>query len=354
MATHPADFDARIAEALREKGVSVSLIGPATGPLQRHPQLSSAIDQAVADTDVVHIHTVWEEPQHLAARSAKKQNVPYLISPHGMLDPWSLSQSKWKKKLYLAWRLRKNLNDATALSFTTPIEQQLVRQLGLRPPGVIEVLGLDLNEYETLPPARAFHEKFPEVGDRRIVLFLSRLHLKKGLDLLLPAFAQAKLADTVLVLAGPDDDGYQADVQAMVQELGLDEQVIFTGMLFDRDKHAALAAADLFVLPSYQENFGLVVIEAMAAGLPVVISDQVNLHPMVTEAGAGEVIQTQTDQVADAITRWMQDDAQREAVGEKARAEAFARFAWPAIGERWVSHYDAVRKGQLNPRSQQG
>ena len=113
-------------QGLEQAGVKLTQVGPVTGALRRHPDLAKQLDRLVSEADVVHIHSVWEEPQHLAARAAKNQGKPYLITPHGMLDPWSLAQKKWKKRLYMAWRLRRDLNQASALHFTTEAERAAI------------------------------------------------------------------------------------------------------------------------------------------------------------------------------------------------------------------------------------
>jgi glycosyltransferase involved in cell wall biosynthesis len=339
-ATHRENFEPSVADRLREVGVKVSLVGPARTSLAIHPQIKPVLQQLCTNMDVVHIHGLWEEIQHRAAVVARHAGVPYIISPHGMLDPWSLSQSKLKKKIYMALRMRSNLNHATALSFTTETERILTEPLKLQPPAIVETLGLDLNEFDTLPEAGTFRQNYPAIGDRTMLLFLSRVHHKKGLDLLIPAFVKVKDKDAMLVIAGPDSaDGYQAKVQAMAVEHGVSDRVIFTGMLFGKHRIEAMADADLFILPSYQENFGIVVIEALAAATPVIISDQVNMHHDVTEGDVGEVVPTKVDDLSEAINRWLDDDAKRIDVAQRARPFVWGRYDWKQIGQRWAEHY---------------
>jgi glycosyltransferase involved in cell wall biosynthesis len=331
-----------LADTLRAGGVNVTLVGPAAGPLRRHPELAARVDAAVAGADVVHVHALWEEVQHRAAVTAYRAATPYIVTPHGMLDPWSLSQSRWKKKLYLAWRLRRNLGRAAALHFTTRTEADLVAPLRLGPPALIETLGLDLSEFETLPPPGAFRSRYPATGQRRIVLFLGRLHHKKGLELLIPAFDEAALGDTLLVIAGPDSDGYRAKLEAQIAARRLTERVLFTGMLHGADRVAAFADADLFVLPSYQENFGIAVVEALAAGTPVLISDQVNIWQDIAAASVGGVVKTDANQLASELRRWMTEDAVRQAAAERARPFVWQRYDWRQIARRWVNHYHSL------------
>jgi glycosyltransferase involved in cell wall biosynthesis len=339
LATWRAGESVELAERLRAAGVKVALVGPATGPLRRHASLSAAVDAAVAGADVVHVHALWEEVQHQAARAARRRGTPYLVTPHGMLDPWSLSQSRWKKKLYLAWRLRRNLVRATALHFATQTEADVVAPLGLRPAALIEALGLDLSEFETLPPAGTFRSRYPAIGPRRIVLFLGRLHQGKGLELLIPAFDEVASGDAMLVIAGPDSAGYRAHLEAQIAARRLTDRALFTGMLHGAERVAAFADADLFVLPSYHENFGIAVVEALAAGTPVLITDKVNIWQDIAAASVGGVVKTDVKALASELRRWMTDGDLRKAAAERARPFVWQRYDWRQIATRWVDHY---------------
>ena len=339
VATAVGDEADKPAERLRTSGVNVRIIKPCSGRLVRHPELSATVAEMVAQADLVHIHALWEEIQHQAARHARKASIPYLIRPCGMLDPWSLGQNRWVKRLYMAWRLRNNLNHARAIHFTSQTEYDLTEPLQLRAPAIIEPNGVDLAEFETLPPSGAFRSRHPQLASKRIVLFLSRLHHKKGLELLLPAFAALERTDTMLVLAGPDSDGYRARLEQMVQSLGLSDRVLFTGMLMGRDRIEALADAELFVLPSYQENFGISVVEALAAGCPVLISDQVNIHREVVEAGVGGAVPIAIEAIRDGLRRWLDDDVLRTEASRKARPFVWQHYDWKQIALRWSDHY---------------
>jgi glycosyltransferase involved in cell wall biosynthesis len=176
-------------------------------------------------------------------------------------------------------------------------------------------------------------------GDGPIVLFLSRVHPKKGLDLLVPAFAQAAPADAVLVIVGPDADGYSDQVRAMANRHSVGDRLLFTGMLRGRDRIEAFVDADLFALPSYQENFGIAVVEALASGCPVLISDQVNIHREITAGGVGVVVPTDTASVAQALAGWLGDPARRAAAAARAPAFVRARYDWQRIASRWATHY---------------
>jgi glycosyltransferase involved in cell wall biosynthesis len=330
------------AKNLRAQQIQVELLGPASGRLRRHPQIVPTLEKLIPQVDLLHIHALWEEIQHQASRLARKFNKPYIIRPCGMLDPWSLSQNLLVKKLYLMVRMRRDLNCAAALHFTTGAERDLTEPLRLKAPAIVEPNGLDVREFDPLPPAENFRQRIPQFRDRRIVLFLSRVHPKKGLDLLIPAFARAKRENAVLVIAGPDDDGYGTTVRDMVTREGLINDVAFTGMLRGAVRVEAMAAADLFVLPSYQENFGIAVVEALACGCPVIISDQVNIHAEVSQANVGAVVPMDVAQLSEQITRWLADDSLRADAAKRGREFALKRFAWEQIAQRWGYHYSRL------------
>jgi glycosyltransferase involved in cell wall biosynthesis len=337
-------------DRLKASGVNVQQLGPARGPLSRYPGLGLITFGFVSqEADIVHIHGLWEQVQHDAALAARRLGRPYIFRPCGMLDPWSLAQGRWKKKLYLAWRLRKDLNRASALHFTSDTERDLCVPLLLSPPAIVEPNGLDLSEFKRLPPEGTFRSQFPRLGSRRFILFLSRLHHKKGLDLLIPAFARANLPDVALVIAGPDANGYRAEVEKMVAARGISDRVVFPGMLQGPQKIAALAEAELFLLPSYQENFGIAVIEALAAGTAVIVSDGVNIHGEITSAEVGAVVPiggTAEQNIAvlvKTLERWFSDDSLRRAAEERARPYVWERYDWERIARRWKEHYARIR-----------
>jgi len=340
-----------VADDLRANGVKVRHIGQATGKLSRHPQLAAITDELVGGADIVHIHALWEEIQHCAARSAQRRGIPYVITPHGMLDPWNMSRGWLTKRLYLALRLRRNLNRAAALHFATDLERQAVGRLGLTAPCLVEPFGLDLREFAALPPTGTFRGHYPLLAGRPLIVFLGRIHAGKGLELLIPAMAHVLPAQSALVVVGPDGDGYRAVAEAMVKRHRLQDRVVFTGMLHGPDRIAALADADLAAQPSYHENFGISVAEALAAGTPVVVSDQVYLHTLITRAGVGGVVRTSVPELAAELSRWLGNSSLRQAAAKAARAFAFEHFDWNRIARHWMVHYrDIVERALAGPK----
>jgi glycosyltransferase involved in cell wall biosynthesis len=330
---------------LRARGVKVHAIGPARGKLSKYPELEKVVDDHVGAADVVHVHALWEDIQHFAARAAQRLGKPYVWTPHGMLSPWAFDSgtvvNRVGKRLFMALRVRKNLERAAALNFTTQAERDLAARLKLSPPAIIEPVGIDLAEFENLPPRGAFRAKW-NLAERPMLLFLGRLSPQKGLDVLIPAFAQLCDAGAALVLAGPDYDNYTAVVKSLVGRHKLGERVVFTGMLKGRERIEALVDADLFVLASRHENFGIVVAEAMACGVPCVISQEVNIWRDVVDAGAGGAAAPEAGAFAAEVEKWLADPVMRRAAGEKGRRAALERYGWDAIARRWVEHYRGI------------
>ena len=163
-------------------------------------------------------------------------------------------------------------------------------RFGSKPPGVVIPLGISWNEFESLPPRDALRRQYPQIGNRSILVFLGRIHPGKGVEYLVPALAQTQ-TKPVLVIVGPDSNGFRSTIEAMVDQAGVKDRVIFTGMLKGPDRVEALAGADLFALPSDHENFGMSVIESLAAGTPVIISNKVALCSEVINGKVGSVVQ---------------------------------------------------------------
>lgn len=329
-------------DALRGAGVAVTLAPRGRPPTGWSWGLPALMRRLAADVDLVHIHALWEEIQHAGARAAQRLNKPYILAPHGMLDPWSLAQSKLRKQLYLALRLRRNLDRAAAIHFTAQREAELVEPLGLRPQAIVEPNGLDLSEFDDLPPREELASWLPETAGRKVLLFFSRLHPKKGLDLLLPAFKAVDDPQLVLVLAGPATPEYRSELEHTARQLGVADRVIFTGMLTGRKRLSALTGADLFVLPSYQENFGIVVIESLICRTPVVISDQVNIFREIVASGGGAATPTQLEPLTAALRQWLSDPERREQAGRRGAAFVREQYDWAKLAQRWTGHYEKL------------
>ncbi|MGB9179676.1 MAG: glycosyltransferase [Pyrinomonadaceae bacterium] len=300
-------------------------------------QLSPAFGRALPDelrwADVVNIHTMWSYTTLAAARACQRAGVPYILRPCGMLDVWSLSQKQWKKRLYAGLIERNNINRASSLWFTSEEERASARSFNYTCPDAVIPLGLPLNSYAQLPPRGFFRERYPQLAGRRVALFLGRITPVKQLDVLLRAFktVSADFPDAALVIAGPDEDNHLSVLKQLVNELGMKNEVIFTGGLQGAEVQAALADAEMFVLPSLHENFGVAAVEAMASGIPVIVSDRVGLASYVSGARAGLVTPANERELAASLRAFLSDPALARRMGENGRHLALEKFTWDHI-----------------------
>lgn len=246
--------------------------------------------------DSVIVNGLWQYHGFATMKEATALGVPYIVFTHGMLDPWfkkTYPLKHLKKWLYWPWAEYRVLKHARAVLFTCEEERILARESFW-----LYQVNEKVVNYGTASPAgipedqrRQFLERFPDLGDKRIFLFLSRIQEKKGCDILIEAFAKVAASDPALhlVMAGPDQTGWVADLKALANRLGIADRITWTGMLSGDQKWGAFYAAEAFVLPSHQENFGIAVAEALACGLPVLISNKVNIWREIEQDGAGLV-----------------------------------------------------------------
>jgi glycosyltransferase involved in cell wall biosynthesis len=314
--------------------------------------LASALMEEVSRFDVVHLHSLYLFTDWAAARACRAHGVPYILRPHGTLDPYQYRQHRWRK-FAAEWLFQNRVTrHAAVIHYTADDEMRLAEPYAFGVPGAVIPLGLDLDAYATLPPKGEFRMRHPEIGARPIVLFLGRLHAKKGLDVLAHAFAICvrQGSDAFLVIAGPDD-GMLSATQRILADEGMAERALFTGMVTGAEKLALLAEADLFVLPSHSENFGIAVVEALACGVPVLISPHVNLWREVESAGCGRIEPVEVGRVADGISVLLADPALRRTMGQKGRTLVANRFTWPRVADALDRLYKRVAAAGAKARA---
>ena len=306
--------------------------------------LALALRHKIPASDLVHIHSLYLFHNLVAGHYCRQHGIPYLMRPHGTLDPFIHRRHRGRKRLMEQLFEHRNIRGAAALHFTTAAEAELAAPFTCGTPGLVVPLGIDLAEFEPMPAPGRFRARYPEIGDKPIILFFGRVNFKKGLDILAKAFGAVarRRQDVHLVIAGPDNEGWGARVRTWLGEEGVLSRTTFTGMLLGPDKFAVLRDASLFVLPSYSENFGLAVIEAMAAGLPVIISDKVNIWREVHSGGAGRVIPCEAPALADQILNLLADPEAAAGMGQKGRALVKDRFQWPRIGRSLAEAYGRI------------
>ncbi len=255
--------------------------------------------ERVRGADGVHIHGLWEVSTAAAGRTARGLGKPYIVSAHGMLEPWALANKRLKKAIYGRLMERSIVGRASCLHALTAAEAEQYRAFGAKCPIVVIPNAVEIPEY--LSPD-FFFETYPALRDKRMVLFLGRLHPKKGLTLLVDAWGRLFQAnpEAHLVLAGPDSEETAAKLAAVIASRGMERSVTFTGMLDQPMKWSALAAAECFVLPSFSEGLSMGVLEALGAGVPAIITHHCNM-PEVTAHGAGWEIGANVEELAETL-----------------------------------------------------
>lgn len=328
---------------------AITLIGNWVRPSARQP-----LEEQLAQADMVHLHCVWDLIVLEAAKICRRLRRPYCQVLHGMLDPWCMQQKTLKKKMALALGFRKMLDGAAFLHVLNDDEGRLIAPLGLKAPAAIIPNGIFAEEIDSLPPPGRFYARHPALEDRPYVLFLGRLHYKKGLDYLAEAFkiAAAACPEVRLVVAGPDG-GARGDFDRRIADAGLAERVHVIGPIYGAAKFEALVDCACFCLPSRQEGFSMAIVEALASGVPAVISAPCHF-PEVASAGAGLVTPLDARAVAAALTRVLQDADLRSRMGRAGRELIAARYTWPTIAEQALQAYGRFAKVTLTGAAERG
>ncbi|HTX76842.1 MAG TPA: glycosyltransferase [Terracidiphilus sp.] len=286
-------------------------LGPGRGTYRYSPHAVPWLKANLERFDVVFVNGVWNYNTLAAHRALKGTDIPWAIFTHGMLDPYFKERfplKHLKKSIYWHGMLRQAFRDAHAVLFTTEEERILARQSFSRYDvrEIVVPYGTFGPDCDTGEAVEEFLARWPDLRGKRIAISLGRIHPKKGTDVLIAAFAQtlAKDAEWRLVIAGPDQVGWKKELEARARKLGAAERITWTGTLKGKLKWGAFAASEVFVLPSHQENFGIVVAEAMACGLPVIVSNKVNLWREVVKGGAGFVDKDTLEGTTASLARW--------------------------------------------------
>jgi glycosyltransferase involved in cell wall biosynthesis len=296
--------------------------------------------------DLVHVHALFRFVPTVAAWYAQRNGVPYCILPHGLLRAYGMQRRRRYLKRFSYYLIEsKILNQASFVQCTSQEELIELRALGIRSPIHAIPLGLDIAALTNIGHFRgAFRRKYNLTSDKCLFLLLARLDPIKGLAFLLPAFARVKerSPDALLVLAGGGPPRYESHLRTMVAQLGIENSVIWAGFLEGTDKQAALADADILVLPSFSESFGVSAVESMACGLPVIVSDQVAIHQEVAEAKAGLVVPCQAEALAKAMSRLAGDPELRRELGANGCRLVQQRFSLDVATTRLIEIYAAT------------
>lgn len=307
--------------------------------------------QHIADYDLIHTHYLFSYAPTVATAIARRRNIPYIVRTIGQLHPWALNQSRLKKQIYTSIIERHNLNRAAAIHCTSAGEAEDVRNFGIQQTSTI-TLPLGVNQPANISQAKQKLRQIYNISAQTpIVLFLSRLHYKKRPDLLIQALN--KLAtqdfDFHLILAGSGESDYENQLKNLVASNGLAKRTTFTGFVTGTDKELILQGSDIFVLPSFSENFGIAIVEAMAAGLPVIITPGVQIAPEIDQAKAGLVVEGELDALTNAIAQLLTSPNLRYQLSENGKKLVNSRYCWSAIAQNLASVYQAIIEGKNFP-----
>jgi len=311
--------------------VPVHALGPPASHYRYTPRLVPWLRANAGGYDAVIINGLWQYGSFATWLALRGGDTPYFVFTHGMLDPWfkqAYPMKHLKKWLFWPWADYRVLRDAAAVFFTCEEERLLARRSFWLYRCNEKVVGYGTSVPDGIPETQraAFSARYPELAGKRVLLFLSRIHEKKGCDLLIEGFAAAcgKDPQLHLVMAGPDQAGWQAVLSRRARQLGVGSRVTWTGMLSGDLKWGAYRSAEVFILPSHQENFGIVVAEALACGLPVLISNKVNIWREISEDGAGLVEEDTFSGTVSLLHRWLALDCRDRQRMRQAALQSFA------------------------------
>jgi glycosyltransferase involved in cell wall biosynthesis len=297
--------------------------------------------------DLLHIHALFSFTSTAAAFAAYHSETPYIVRPLGVLNSWGIKNRRRALKA-ISFRIFEDriLRHAAAMHYTSRAEFREAQKAGATATPHVIPLGINAEPFLNLPGPEVFHTLAPQSAGREVVLFLSRLDPKKGLDLLLPAFAKvhAKRPSALLVIAGSGEIHFVANLKKIAAAFGISEHIVWAGHLAGTAKLSALRAASLFVLPSYSENFGIALVEALAAGLPCVTTRGVAIHETIQQSEAGMVVDSDPEAIATAVLALLADRNSRENLSKRARALAVREFTLESMGTQLLQMYTQLSK----------
>jgi glycosyltransferase involved in cell wall biosynthesis len=298
--------------------------------------------QHISDYDLVHVHALFSYTSTIAMTIARLKRIPYITTPHGLLCEWSLQQSASKKQAYLKAIERTNLDRASAIHLTCQQEQTEVAKLNFK--ASTFVLPLALTELPTLIPNAAIRlrQTLNLPPDEPIILFLSRLHYKKGLDYLISALGNLQKRRFTLIIAGSGTPEYEAEIRSRLAIAGIESRTQTIGFVEGERKDLLIQGADLFALTSYSENFGISVLEALAVGTPVLVTPGVGLATVVRDERLGYVANLDIDAITAALDLYLSDPEGAKQMGAKARELTLDRYTWDNIATELVQGYRSI------------
>jgi len=329
------------------EGVPVRFFNRASPPIRALREFGYAfgfsrwLKDNIHHYDAVHVHAIFSYCSSRAMQIARQQKVPYIVRPIGQLEAWSLEQSKLRKHYYLKFLEQTNLENASCVHFTADSEQAQAEKVltDLRS----QVIPLGLNIPMQLRQAKQKIEKRWKLRhENPTLLFLSRLHRKKGIELLLRALSEPFDHPFQLIIAGEGDPQYVSELETLIDELGLQKQCQLVGFVQGTEKNLLLQGADLYVLTSYSENFGIAVLEAMASGTAVLVSQEVALSTQVAKSNSGYVCELDIDDIREHLINALSNTEHTQAMGNQARSFVKQNYQWTHIAHQLIGLYKHV------------
>lgn len=314
--------------------------GPGSTLTRKH---RDQLGELINEYDVVHLHSIWTTANPQIARLCSKLNKPYVLSVHGMLDDWCMSQRKLKKMLYMRTWGRNLLRDATVIHCTAQAELDQASQWFDIKKGMVAPLPIDLSEYQCFPDSELAYQSFNELDrEKPKVLFLSRIHYKKGVDRLIRASALLSEmgVEHQLVIAGTGDNDYVEQMKDLAREVGVESQTYFLGFATGAAKVALFNACQVFALPTSQENFGFVFFESLAGGTPVVTTKGTDTWPEIERSGGGIIVDNTSEAFADLLSELLSHPTQTMQMGATGRAWVYRELSICQIKEYFISIYN--------------
>lgn len=297
----------------------------------------------VTDYDVVQTNAIFSLTNIPAYWACQWLKVPYIMTPHGMLEPWALSYKAWKKRLFYQLLEKPALNKAQAIQVLASPEAENIKKLRVKSSLNVVPNGICSQDINKSIDKEIFYRQYPHTRDKNLIIFLGRIDPKKGLNLLARAFAKVRNLDpkSHLVIAGPDNIGFLPTVKGYFEAVNCQDAVTFTGMLTGDIKYAALNAANIYVAPSYSEGFSMSILEGMASGLPCIITTGCNF-PEAAAAKAAYIVDVDVEEIAQALAICMQNPQEAKAMGDRARELILNNYTWDKIAVKMVATYEAI------------
>ena len=320
--------------------ITGKMMGP--GAFGYSPGLGNQVRALNKPGGIIHAHGLWMHSGVVARNCARKTGSPRVVSPHGMLEPWALNNSRWKKRLARRLFEAANLQTASCLHALCTQEAENFRRIGLRNPIAVISNGVDVHLLPPVTHAGNQVERFLGMKGRKRLLFLSRIHPKKGLVNLLHAWKEVfpDFKDWCLLIAGTDEAGHQAQLKSLSASLGTEDHVSFLGPVYGQDKQALLSAVDAFILPSFSEGVSMAVLEAAASGLPVVLTRQCNFPELARAEAAIEVTAEVAGIKAGLRQMFSLTDGQRKTMGQRGRNLMIRSYTWESVAREMVQLYE--------------